>query len=120
MNKIILIGIILLCLDYLYLSMVKDNYQKMMINIQGSKMKVKLVSAAICYILMTFALYYFIIKENKSIFDAFLLGVVIYGIYDSTNYATINNWSPKLAIIDTLWGGVLYSTTTYILYNYFS
>ena len=58
---------------------------------------------------------YFIIKPNKSINEAFLLGLVIYGVYETTNYALFKNWSLATVFIDTLWGGVLFASTTYIV-----
>jgi uncharacterized membrane protein len=45
---------------------------------------------------------------------------VIYGVYDATNYALLRKWNPYLSIIDTLWGGVLMATTTYITYSVLS
>jgi uncharacterized membrane protein len=60
---------------------------------------------------------YFIIKNNRSILEAFLFGLVIYGVYDSTNYAMLKKWNPYLAMMDTLWGGVLFATTTAVTYN---
>ena len=32
------------------------------------------------------------------------LGLVVYGVYDLTNLATLRGWSPALAIVDILWG----------------
>mgnify|MGYP001228872730 CR=1 FL=1 len=58
-------------------------------------------------ILLVFGLYYFIISQNKKVFDAFLLGLVIYGVYESTNYALLKDWNFSTLVIDTLWGGIL-------------
>jgi uncharacterized membrane protein len=70
-------------------------------------------------IFLILGLYYFIIKPNRSIKDAFLLGLVIYGVYEGTNYALFNNWSEYIVIIDTLWGGILFALTTFII-KYFN
>ena len=59
-------------------------------------------------------LYYFIIRENKSPLDAFLLGVFVYGVYEGTNYALLNKWEIKVLVMDSLWGGVLFALTTFI------
>jgi uncharacterized membrane protein len=58
---------------------------------------------------------YFIIKPRRSVSDAFLLGIIIYGVYETTNLALFKNWSILTVIIDTLWGGILFATTTYIV-----
>ncbi len=35
------------------------------------------------------------------------LGLMAYGTYEFTNYATLRDWSIEQVIIDTSWGGVL-------------
>jgi uncharacterized membrane protein len=69
------------------------------------------------YLLIVFALYYFIIKEKKSVFDAFVLGVVLYGVFDFTNIALFKKYDLVIALIDTLWGGILLASTTFISYR---
>jgi uncharacterized membrane protein len=116
-KKIIIITIILIFTDLSYLYLIKNLFQEQIIKIQNQKMQFRFIGAIICYLLLVFGLYYFIIKHNKSPFDAFLFGLIIYGVYDSTNYATLINWSPKFAIIDTLWGAILFAFTTYVTYK---
>lgn len=36
-----------------------------------------------------------------------MLGLLAYGTYEFTNYATLRDWSPQQVLIDTLWGGLL-------------
>ncbi len=36
-----------------------------------------------------------------------LLGLLAYGTYEFTNYATLRDWSPIQVVVDTLWGGLL-------------
>ena len=78
-------------------------------------MKINFLGAALCYIFLVTGLNYFIIKPKKSVYDAFLLGLVIYGVYETTNYALFKNWSILTVIMDTLWGGLLFALTTYIV-----
>lgn len=35
-----------------------------------------------------------------------LLGLVAYGTYDLSNWATLQGWSAQMAIVDMLWGSV--------------
>jgi uncharacterized membrane protein len=35
------------------------------------------------------------------------LGLMAYGTYEFTNYATLRDWSIEQVAVDTLWGGVL-------------
>jgi uncharacterized membrane protein len=73
------------------------------------------LGAAICYILLITGINYFIIKPRKSVSDAFLLGIIIYGVFETTNYALFKNWSLLTVLIDTLWGGLLFAGTTYVV-----
>jgi len=43
------------------------------------------------------------------------LGIVIYGVYETTNYALLKDLSILTVIIDTLWGGLLFASTTYLV-----
>ncbi|MBK0329381.1 DUF2177 family protein [Rhodobacteraceae bacterium F11138] len=36
-----------------------------------------------------------------------LLGLMAYGTYEFTNYATLRDWSIQQVAIDTIWGGIL-------------
>ena len=36
-----------------------------------------------------------------------LLGLLAYGTYEFTNYATLRDWSVQQVIVDTIWGGAL-------------
>jgi uncharacterized membrane protein len=48
--------------------------------------------------------------------DAFLLGLVIYGVSETTNWALFDKWSLITVIIDTLWGATLFGLTTFIVH----
>ena len=48
---------------------------------------------------------------------ACLLGLFVYGFYELTNLAIFNKWTYKSVIIDTLWGGILFTLTAFITYK---
>ena len=106
---------ILVLLDSVYLNVIKDFFSKQIQKVQGSKLEVNFLGVAFCYIFLIFGINYFIIKPNKSVSEAFLLGIIIYGVYETTNYALLKNWSILTVIIDTLWGGILFAATTYLI-----
>jgi uncharacterized membrane protein len=111
---VIFSGIILLLLDSIYLTLVGKAYSQQIFNIQKLPMKVNFSGALFSYLFLITGLNYFIILKNKSVLDAGILGTVIYGVYDATSYALLKDWDETLAVIDTLWGGVLLATTTLI------
>ena len=94
--------------------MIKGYFENQIKKVQGSPLKTNLLPIAFCYIFLIFGINYFIIKPKRSVQDAFLLGLVIYGVYETTNWALFTNWSPITVLIDTLWGGILFAITTYV------
>ena len=113
-------AVILLILDYLYLSSVGRYFGKQIMSIQKSPMEIDSLSTIFTYVFIIFGLYYFILKEKKGIFDAFLLGLVIYMVFEGTNKALFNNWSWKTVAIDGVWGGILFALTTAITYKIYA
>lgn len=107
-------AITLVSIDYLYLFMIKGYFENQIKKVQGTPLKTNLLPIAFCYIFLIFGINYFIIKPKRSVQDAFLLGLVIYGVYETTNWALFTNWSPITVIIDTLWGGILFALTTFV------
>lgn len=119
MNKItqyIVSALLLLVLDAIYLHSINGPFASMIVSIQRVVMKVKLIPALICYLLLIVGLNYFILDQDRSVMEAFLLGIIVYGTFDSTNMAIFKKYDWKLAIIDSLWGGVLMALTTSITY----
>ena len=41
-----------------------------------------------------------------------LFGLVSYGLYDFTNYSTLNAWPFRLTLVDTLWGATVCGLTS--------
>ena len=113
-KSFIIIGLIMGILDYIYLSSISNMFKKMLYRIQSSNLSLKLVPTILCYIFLIFSILYFIIIKNGNILDAFILGISIYAVYELTNYATIESWSLELVLIDTIWGGILFSLTTFL------
>jgi len=92
-------------------------FNKMVREIQKDNMKINLYGVLGSYILISLALYKFIIHEKKSPTDAFILGLCVYGIFDFTNYALFTNYSLLTGLVDTVWGGVLFYIVTLITYK---
>ena len=108
-------SIIFISIDFIYLNVMKNYFNNQVQRIQGSPIKINYLGTALCYIFLIIGINYFIIKPHKSVNDAFLLGIIIYGVYETTSYALLKNWSIITVIIDTLWGGLLFATTTYLV-----
>ena len=114
--KIIIIYILLILADSIYFMFIKNLFDKQIKAIQGSSIIINIPAFILCYIFIAIVLYYFIIREKKSILQAFLLGSCIYAIYELTNKTLFNNWKWSTVFIDSIWGGLLFMIVTKIFY----
>ena len=116
--NIIKSSIIMLILDIIFIMLMLTTFKSMIFDIQGSNISFKPIPAIICYVALIFGLNYFILNTNKTnkekIIDSILLGLVIYTVYETTNYTIIDKWRPLVAITDSVWGGILFGLTTAI------
>ena len=108
-------AIVFVVLDFIYLNAIQSYFNNQIKMVQGSPIQFNLLGAVLCYIILILGINYFIIQPRKSVGDAFLLGTFVYGVYETTNYTLLKNWALLTVFIDTLWGGVLFATTTYIV-----
>jgi uncharacterized membrane protein len=116
-KEIIISSIALLILDGAYIALNQRAFENQVASVQRVILQVNLVGAIICYFFLIFGLNYFIISKKRTLLDAFLFGIVIYGVYETTNYSIINKWDKKAVIMDTLWGGLLFAATTGAVYK---
>lgn len=115
-KEIVLTGIVLLLLDAAYITLTKSAWDVQVASIQRVSMQIRVLGAIVCYTLLILGLYYFILRTRRSPLDAFLLGLLVYGVFDSTNYAMFKKWDWKIAVMDTLWGGAVFAMTTIVVY----
>uniref|UniRef100_A0A6C0E7V2 DUF2177 family protein n=1 Tax=viral metagenome TaxID=1070528 RepID=A0A6C0E7V2_9ZZZZ len=106
--------LLLLDLSWIWLFM-NSKYQSLVKDIQKEKLVLNVYSAGMAYFLMIVGLIMIVIKYDLSYIDTFIFGVVVYGVYDFTCGAIFKEWDFKLAIIDVLWGGFVFTATKYLI-----
>jgi uncharacterized membrane protein len=116
-KKVVLSIVLLICLDFIFLNLFADNFKQQVLNVQHSPMRLKLLPSIVCYIVLVFGINYFILQRDSKVLDAILLGIVINTVYETTNMAIFDKWDVKLVIVDSLWGGILFGSTTFIINN---
>jgi uncharacterized membrane protein len=81
------------------------------------------------YVLLAVGIYFLVLGNmfSNGYFSTFLVGaffgLIVYGIYDFTNYSTLKNWSLKLSFVDWGWGGFVCAISSLLgryLYMVFS
>jgi len=118
--KILIIMLTLASLDFFYLYSMRTIFDKQITEIQGSPISLDFFAGILCYIALGFGLYYFILREKKPLLDAFLLGMIINAVYETTSKTFFKKWSYKIVVLDTLWGGILFALTTFVLRKFFA
>ena len=113
--KLLQTTVIILLLDGIFLSLLSSFYSKAIQNIQKSKLQLRYSSMIFTYIIVIAGLYHFIIQPGRSTYEGGLFGLVIYGIYNGTNYSIFKNWPLKVFLLDIAWGTILFATTTKII-----
>ena len=118
LSSVFFIFILLVMIDVIYLYFAKNMFGEMVAKIQRVAMQVRIWSAAIVYVFAAISLYWFVIKGRRPVWEAALLGLVTYGIYDFTNHAILKNYDLNIAIMDCLWGAILFSSVTWVYYQF--
>ncbi len=90
-------------IDVPWLLFIQNTTDRVFRAVQGSPIEIRPAPAVVVYIFLGY-----LAQFPKSALEAMLLGVAVYGVYDATNYATLKNYDPEFAIVDTLWGGILF------------
>ena len=109
-------AVLVVAIDSIYLHLIKGYFSRQIQAVQKQPMNLDITATILAYVFIVFGLNYFIIRKHASVYDAFLLGIVIYGIYELTNKALLNKWTYTTVFIDTLWGGILFALVTYLTY----
>ena len=120
-DEIFIIMIAAICCDLVFFYFVKDIFNNQVNLIQGAPIlldKKMVIGSAMTYLVISLGFYKFIVLGKKMWMDAFLLGMFMNGVYEMTNYALFAKWRIQTAIIDILWGGVLFTLIFWIHKNY--
>ena len=80
----------------------------------GNSLSPNWLATGLAYFLLVLGVVILVlVQANGSVGRALLFGaifgLIVYGVYDFTNMATLNGWSWKLVVVDVLWGIVLCS-----------
>ena len=105
---VVAVGLTILALDAAWLTFRAGYHTGLFKSVQGSPMVIRIVPAALVYVLIPVAIVYLVLDHVKTIQEAGIkgaaLGAAMYGLYDLTNYATLTKWTLEMTITDILWG----------------
>lgn len=119
----IIILLTVLLLDGIMLSILNSTWNEAVTNIQGEPLTIRnKVFPVMAYILIVlgiriFVYPYFVLGDVQTgLVIGLIWGLITYGIFDFTNLSIFKNYPTGLAIIDTIWGGILGMTTGFITF----
>lgn len=119
-NKFFITIIAILVIDYIWLNTTKSIYNKTVNAVQGSDIQINYFGAFISYLTIVISFGIFVVpylnKGNyiNAVKYGGLLGLCMYGVFNGTNIAIFKDYSLSVALMDTIWGGVLYSISAII------
>ena len=114
--------VVYILVDMIWIIGANKSHNKMIEDVQGSKLIVDPVAASMYYLMAPLA-YIFIIKplsKNKTdvIKNAMLVGLLMYGTFDLTNKALFKNYTWKYAVSDILWGMTSMAVSSSIVFSF--
>ncbi len=109
---------LLLALDYIWLGVFASSlYKKELgpfLRMSGDSLQPIIWAALVVYIAIPLGIILFVlprVSANNSAGSARLwgaiYGIVVYAIYDMTNYSLVRDWPLRVSLIDICWGGLL-------------
>jgi len=87
--------------------------------VQGSALALDPIAAILSYVVLVLGVYIFLVAERKTLLEAFALGVFVYSTYELTTKSVLRQWKWQTVVIDSLWGGTLFSLTTGLTLTFF-
>ena len=114
---------LLLILDYIWLGIFASNmYKKELgpfLRMSGNSLQPIVWAAVVVYIAIPLGIVLFVLPRvsatnltGSALLWGALYGIVVYAIYDMTNYCLIRDWPLRVSLIDICWGGFLNAVGT--------
>jgi len=105
--------------DLSVLMFLKPYFDEQVRKVQGSIIALDPMAATLCYLFLVIGVFVTLVLPRRSLLEAFLLGIFVYGVYELTNKSILRQWKWKTVLVDTLWGGTLFATTEAIVLSIF-
>ncbi len=122
MKHLILLALVFILapiVDYLWLNKVMSGYYLSelgnLARTRDGEFNPKLGPAAIVYFCIAVGIVYFVLPKitsdtlSQAALWGAVFGFVLYGLYDMTNLALLQNWPIKMSFVDIAWGTFLCS-----------
>lgn len=109
-KHLLICSVLLFIVDLPWLFLTGGNYSAIVQAIQGgSVVRMRPLAGIVVYPALAY-----LALNTKSLKDSFLTGLAVYAVYDFTVLAVFKDYPFYMGILDSLWGGILFSTVFWI------
>jgi uncharacterized membrane protein len=109
---------LLLILDYIWLGVFASNLYKrelgQFLRMSQNSLQPIIWAALVVYIAIPLGIVFFVLPRvsaanvtGSALLWGAIYGIVVYAIYDMTNYSLVRDWPLRVSLIDICWGGLL-------------
>lgn len=117
-----IVSFLVITIDFFWIKLyMADQYKSLISSVQNTPMMIRFMPTIFAYITIILSIVLFVIPKisylnrfSDSLLYGGILGAFIYGMFSTTNYALLKNWSLKVMFLDTFWGAFLYFIVTYL------
>lgn len=130
----------MILVDYVWLSLATPMYNMLVKSVQGANLRVRKLPAAFSYLSLLLAMFIFVIpaiarelgsKRGTGVdhhtkllrlcaLYGGLLGFIIYSVFNFTNLAIFKDYLWFPAMVDSVWGGILFTIIPYFAFSLFA
>jgi len=105
-----------------------SNYNYLIEKVQKTSFSINFIGAILSYLTLLGGLFFFSIpmieknlKKDNLISLCILygggLGLLMYGMFNSTNIGIFKNYDYKIALLDTFWGFMIFTMSSYLFFS---
>jgi uncharacterized membrane protein len=109
--------IIFLGIDFVWLGLIAKNFYDQQLS--AFSRTLNWPAAILTYLLIALGLVLFVLPQVKNngfqaIYWGAIFGLIVYGVYDLVNLATLADWTLKMTLVDVFWGMFVCGATAYL------
>jgi len=125
LTELIMLTFLMVAIDLIWLQQLSQGiYQKVIKKINNTEESFLRIEGTVAWIVMALGILYYVMPKitpessQQEIFtEGMYLGLLVYGVYNTTNYAFIKEWTLQISITDTIWGGIYFGLVS-VIFNY--
>lgn len=115
-----------LVLDFIWIGLIAGKFYKREVGVlmrlkESGNLDVSWPAGIGVYVLITSGIVFFVLPKITSeqspwaiVPWGFAFGIVLYGVYDLTNYSLLKDWTIPMTLVDWAWGGFLCATASLV------